>query len=623
MRKLGDCLDDWGKLERRLGEVTKLSRYIGGEYNSTVKDWNEIDFRVALCFPDTYEIGLSHLGLRIIYELINNHPSMLAERAYAPWADFQQLLRELDYPLYALESKRGLHDFDVVGFSLQYEMSYTNVLLMLDLGKIPLHAAERTDNDPLVYGGGPCTFNPECVAEFFDFFFIGEAEDNETIFLERIRELKQAGKSRAEILRALTDIPGIYVPSHFNVAYNDDGTISEIASLYDDQPQRAVVADFDRALLPQKWIVPFMEIVHDRVATEIQRGCTRGCRFCQAGMIYRPVREREQQTVFDNLKHLVADTGYEEISLTSLSSADYTKIDSLLPQACEYFTPQQVAVSLPSLRIDSFSIDLANKFQSNRKGSLTFAPEAGTVRLRAVINKGVTEDDLMTASGAAFRLGWQKLKLYFMLGLPTETDEDLDGIVRLARAVERLGRETCRFVNGLRINVSVSTFVPKPCTPFQWRSQISIEETERKQRYLQENLRGKTVQLSWHDPITSYMEGIFARGDRRLSAAILAAYRLGAQFDGWGDCFKYELWQQAFAETGINPDFYLRERSYDEILPWSHLNLGLKEEFLKNEDRKATMAEQTPDCRRNDCSNCGVCTSFKVKRRMAGGVEND
>lgn len=610
---------DWERIENSLNRVAKPGRYTGGEFNSTVRNWNDVELKVALAFPDVYEIGISHLGLRILYEIINNEPEMLAERVYAPWIDFQELLREKSACLYTLENKRALRDFDVIGFSLQYELGYTNILTMLELGGVPLLREERERDMPLVIAGGPCAFNPEPMADFFDFFVIGEAEEILLPVLKAVREWKQSGDSKEDLFIELEKIEGVYVPSHFQVSYMPDGRIKEIESQTGAKPVRAVVRRFEQAYFPKRWIVPFLDIVHDRITYEIQRGCTKGCRFCQAGMIYRPVREREPGAIFDELRRLVADTGYEELSLTSLSSADYSQIEKLITDACGCFTPQKVNVSLPSLRVDSFSVGLAKKFQSSRKGSLTFAPEAGTDRMRRVINKGVSREDLLTAAEAAFKAGWQKLKLYFMIGLPTETEEDLAGIVELVNAVLEIGKKVCSRGNALRITASVSTFVPKAHTPFQWQGQISIAKTIAKQSFLQERIRGRFLELDWHKAETSFLEGIMARGDRRLSKIILQAWQKGAQFDGWSDQFKAGLWWESFREHGIEPSFYTRRRSYDEVLSWSHLNTGLTADFLKNENEKAEKAELTPDCRKLSCTDCGVCTGLKVAKRIAGG----
>jgi radical SAM family uncharacterized protein len=612
---------DWDQVKNLLEDVNKPARYIGDEFNIQIKDWDAANLKVALAFPDVYEIGMSHLGLRILYEFINNKSGMLAERVYAPWYDYQKLLEGQGVRLHTLENKRPLADFNVVGFSLQYELSYTNILTMLSLGGIPTYRNERTPDHPIIIGGGPCTFNPEPVADFFDLFFIGEAEAGFLDVLTKISVWKQSGKNsdKESLYDQLERIPGVYIPSRFEIDYGTDGLITKIASKTGHRPVRAVVRDFEQTFFPKKWLVPYLDIIHDRVAYEIQRGCSQGCRFCQAGMIYRPVREKSPETILTALKELVAHTGYEEVSLTSLSSADYSRIDELIGNVCGCFTPLRVNVSLPSLRTDSFSVDLAAKFQGSHKSSLTFAPEAGTERLRLVINKGVSDADLLNAATAAFKAGWQKLKLYFMIGLPTETGSDLEGIVRLAGEVVRTGKQIYPKGNTLRVTVSISTFVPKAHTPFQWRRQISVAETMEKQRYLQENIRGRHLELSWHNPYMSQIEGVMARGDRRLGRAIFTAWQNGAQFDGWGDQFKYELWTEAFRSTGIDPASYTRERNAAEILPWSHINSGIDPEFLAEEDRRAGQEIFTADCRTNVCTNCGVCPGLQVAPKIVGG----
>jgi radical SAM family uncharacterized protein len=611
----------WEKVQPFLDQVNKPGRYIGAEYNQQLKDWPTVELKVALAFPDLYEIGLSHLGLRILYELINSQPAMLAERVYAPWPDFQELLKAQKARLFSLESKRDLADFDVIGFSLQYELSYTNILAILELGGIPILARERDQNDPLIIGGGPCVFNPEPVADFFDLFFIGEAEDGLIPILEKIQKSRQMRQKKSGLLAELAEIPGVYVPSLFEVVYRPEGMINRIIPLGSSKqrPVRAVVRDYERSFFPQKWVVPYLDIVHDRITFEIQRGCSQGCRFCQAGMIYRPVREKSPALIMNSLQELMKDTGYEELSLMSLSSADYSRIEELLSEACGCFTPLRINVSLPSLRMDAFSVDLAAKFQGSHKGSLTFAPEAGTERLRKVINKKVSDADIYNAVTAAFQAGWQKIKLYFMIGLPTETETDLAGIIQLTNEIVRLGRRANPKGHGLRITVSIATFVPKAHTPFQWRRQISVAETQAKQRFFQEQLRGRSLELNWHDPLTSELEGIMARGDRRLGSVIREAWRRGAQFDGWSDQFNYDIWVESFQAQGLDPHFYTRARSYDEILPWSHLGSGIDPAFLQREDENAGLGLMTADCRSANCSQCGVCGALQVAPRIVGG----
>nr|WP_187350999.1 TIGR03960 family B12-binding radical SAM protein [Capillibacterium thermochitinicola] len=603
--------------------VEKPARYIGGELNAVVKPWEQVKVRVALAFPDIYEIGFSHLGLRLLYHLINEQADYLAERVYAPATDMEQELRKAELPLFTLESRRSLAEFDLVGFTLQYELSYTNILNMLNLAGIPLRREERGEGDPLIIGGGPGSYNPEPLADFFDLFLLGEGEEAILEILEKIALGKEKGWSKQDIKQELLKVPGVYIPEYYTVEYTDEGKIAAINPLSPAPPvvRKRVVRDFDRAYLPQKELVPWVEPVHDRAMVELFRGCTRGCRFCQAGMVYRPVRERSPAVLTDYLKKIIPQTGYDEISLTSLSSADYTKIEEVLATLADCFAAQNVRLSLPSLRIDSFSPELAAHFQGERKGGLTFAPEAGTERLRRVINKNLTDEQIMRTTEAAFTAGWQRLKLYFMIGLPTETDEDLQGIVDLARAILSVGRRLHGPKAGrVQVTVSASTFVPKPHTPFQWRPQLSLAETKRRQSFLQERLVGRGLQFSWHDPTLSVMEGVLSRGDRRLGKALAKAWELGCTFDSWPDRFRWDLWQQALSATGLRTEDYLRARSYQEILPWDHLNAGLEKDYLRREDQRAEEEKITLDCRtRKGCTICGVCSHMGAGPRLAGG----
>jgi len=603
-----------------LERVEKPARYIGGELNAVTKPWTEVRLRVALAFPDIYEIGFSHLGLRLLYQRINDHPAYLAERVYAPAKDMEEELRKTGLPLFSLETRHPLNQFDVVGFTLQYELSYTNILNMMNLAGIPLKREERGEADPLIIGGGPGSFNPEPLTAFFDLFLLGEGEDAILEILASMAKAKENALSKQEMKKELLKIEGVYVPEFYTVEYEQEG---KIAALYPVPPAPPVVAkrilpDLTTAYLPEKDLVPWVEPVHDRAMVELFRGCTRGCRFCQAGMIYRPVRERAPAVLKDYLEKIIAQTGYEEASLTSLSSADYSQINELLSALTDCFSPQGVRLSLPSLRIDSFSPELAARFQGGRKVGLTFAPEAGTERLRRVINKNLTDAEILTTAREAFAAGWQRLKLYFMIGLPTETDPDLEGIVTLARQVLTIGRD----LNGkkagrVQVTVSVSTFVPKPHTPFQWRPQISLAETERRQNFLRERLVGRGLNFSWHDPRLSQMEGVLSRGDRRLGNALAKAWELGCSFDSWPDQFRWDLWQEAMAVTGLKMEEYTRARAYDEILPWDHLSAGLKKAYLQSEDQRAEQGQTTPDCRpRQNCSTCGVCASLNIHPQL-------
>ncbi|NLY92170.1 MAG: TIGR03960 family B12-binding radical SAM protein [Firmicutes bacterium] len=612
--------------EKILARVEKPARYTGGELNAVIKPWTNVRLRVVLAFPDLYEIGFSHLGLRLLYQRINDDPAYLAERVYAPAPDMERELRAAQLPLFSLETRHPLDRFDVVGFTLQYELSYTNILNMLNLAGIPLKREERGEAHPLIIGGGPGSYNPEPLAAFFDLFFLGEGEEAILEILAIIADGKEKGKSRQEIKEALLKVEGVYLPEYYTVAYGEEGKIAAVHPTPPAPPvvRKRVLADFSTAYLPDKDLVPWLEPVHDRAMVELFRGCTRGCRFCQAGMIYRPVRERSTAVLMEYLKKIIAQTGYEEVSLTSLSSADYSKIQELLSSLTDCFSAQKVKFSLPSLRIDSFSPELAACFQSGRKGGLTFAPEAGTERLRRVINKNLTDEEILATTREAFAAGWQRLKLYFMIGLPTETERDLEGIVTLAREILSIGRHLHGPKAGrVQVTVSVSTFVPKPHTPFQWRPQISLAETERRQNFLKERLVGRGLQFSWHDPSLSQLEGVLSRGDRRLGQTLVKAWELGCTFDSWPDRFRWDLWQEAFAATGLKVEEYTRARAYDEILPWDHLSAGLKKSYLHKEDQWAEEGRITPDCRpRQNCSTCGVCSTLNVRPQLAGGEKD-
>ncbi|MEN6414491.1 MAG: TIGR03960 family B12-binding radical SAM protein [Veillonellales bacterium] len=601
-----------------LSRVAKPGRYTGNEWNSIIKDPSQVGITVALALPDVYEVGMSNLGLKILYQIINNRPDAAAERVYAPWVDMEAEMRRYHIPLFTLESKRPVQHCDIIGFSLQYELSYSNVLNMLDLSGIPLLAADREDKFPLVIGGGPCAFNPEPVAAFFDCFVIGEGEEVMEEVIETAADWKKAGKAggRTALLKQLAGLKGIYVPSLYSVSYAADGTAAKAAvNCPEAKPviAKRVIRDLNQVEFATRPVVPYLDIVHDRIMLELFRGCTRGCRFCQAGVIYRPVRERRPEILLQLAQELVDSTGYNEMSLTSLSSADYSCLHQLVQALIERFKEQGVSVSLPSLRIDSFSVQLAQEVQQVRKSGLTFAPEAGTQRLRDVINKGVTEENLMTAVGAAFGAGWSAVKLYFMIGLPTETDEDIEGIAALAYRVLDLYK-TVKGRRGAKVTVSVSSFVPKPHTPFQWFGQNSPAELERKQQLLKSRLRDRNISFNWHDTRTSLLEGVFARGDRSLSQVILAAWQHGAKFDGWSEHFKSDVWLEAFRSAGLDPYFYAgRERKPDEIFPWEHITCGVDKTYLQEEYQRALAGAATGDCRRDDCRGCGVCPGLGVE----------
>jgi len=591
-----------------LYQVTKPARYTGGEWNSVGKDWESTRIRIALAYPDLYELGMSNMALPILYDLFNNQPDILAERVYAPWVDMASAMRASNIPLFSLESKHPLKDFDIIGFSLGYELTYTNVLNMLHLAQIPPLAAERNDSYPLVIAGGSCALNPEPIANFIDFFVIGDGEEVSLELLDSFRNWKGGDKRapKEELLRQVAAIPGIYVPSLYQVEYQTDGlpkSITPTAAEASPCVQQQIVSKLPPPVT--KPVVPYIEGVHDRAAIEISRGCSRGCRFCHAGTISRPVRVRPHEEVIQAVGELIANCGYDEVSLVSLSTSDYPHIDKLVSKLAQQYQSHNLTLSLPSLRIDSSSIKLINSLPSHKKTGLTFAPEAGSERLRRVINKGTSEDTLMEAAAAAFDSGWTNLKLYFMLGLPTETVEDAEGIIQLVNRVYALGRQA----KGKRpqVRVSLATFIPKPHTPFQWVAQESEQQLSSKHELLKRGLRRNGIRLSWQDPKASLLEAVLSRGDRRLGAVIYRAWQRGATFDAWSEHFDYEKWLRAFAEAGLEPTFYAqRERPPDELLPWSHIDVGLTTAFLKREYQHALNGKETPDCRLKACNACGL-----------------
>lgn len=615
------------KMLHILPEVSKPARYTGGELHAYCKEWDAAAVRMVLAFPDTYEIGMANLGFKILYHVINEHPDFLADRSYLPWIDMQEKMLEKGLTLTAVESGQPLAAFDVVGFTLQYELSYTNVIRTLDLAQIPRFSWERTDCDPLVIAGGPCSFNVEPLADFLDCVVLGDGEEVTLEILEIIKKSKSEKWTRMTTLLKLAEIPGVYVPSFYQVEYKPSGEIHGIYPLYEQAPRqivKRVVADLDQAQYPSKMVVPYLQTVHDRAMLEVMRGCTRGCRFCQAGMIYRPVRERSVEVLKQQATSLLDSTGYEEISLTSLSTGDYSGVEQLVTELMQECQARGVALSLPSLRVDSFSVKLADEIQKFKKTGLTFAPEAGTQRMRDVINKNVSESDLYEAVAGAFAAGWHQIKLYFMIGLPTETTADLDGIVSLATNVLNIGK-SCKRKGGKRpsVTVSVSSFVPKSHTPFQWESFNHQSELLQKQEYLRQRLRIPGITFNAHDVKTSYLEAVFARGDRRLSQVLARAVDLGCQFDGWKEHFNFDAWMQAFADVGIDSEFYAyRQRERDEIMPWDHLSCGVDRRFLWQERERAYQGVTTPDCRFAHCTGCAVCPNLTVKNRIQGGEHN-
>ncbi len=604
-----------------LKSVEKPSRYTGNEWNSVVKDPKSIDIRFAFCFPDSYEVGMSHLGMKILYHLLNDRNDCYCERVFAPWTDMEEKMRQNNIPLYGLESKDPIKDFDFVGFTLQYEMSFTNIINMLDLAGIPLTSDNRTDSDPFVCAGGPCAYNPEPLADIIDFFMMGEGEEIINEVMDVYAKWKGTGRSRQEFLEAIVKIEGIYVPAFYDVSYNDDGTIKSFEPKKPDYPvkiKKRIISDMDKAYFPEKIIVPYTDIVHDRIMLEVFRGCTRGCRFCQAGFIYRPVREKSHKRLLELANKLEESSGYEEISLTSLSTSDYTELHELTTGLLDEMEEKKVNLSLPSLRIDSFSLELMEKAQKVRKSGLTFAPEAGTQRLRDVINKGVTEEDLLNAVTMAFNGGWNGVKLYFMLGLPTETMEDVEGIADLAYKVVNAYKNVPREKKGKFLNVTVSTssFVPKAFTPFQWEPQDSRENLNEKQMLLKSKIRSKQVTYNYHENRLSLLEAVFARGDRKTCKVLLKAWEMGCKFDSWGEHFKFDVWMKAFEECGVDPYFYAtRKRDYEELLPWDHIDIGVSKKYLMSEAKKALEEKVTPNCR----VNCGGCGATIFDSGICGG----
>jgi len=612
-------------LERILYKVQKPGRYTGGEWNSIVKDWakpfdtaqDRPPIRVALIYPDSYEIGMSNMALPILYELLNRQPDVLAERAFAPWPDMEKELRAEGIPLFSLETRHPLKDFDIIGFSLGYELTYTNVLNMLDLAGIPVLASERDGSYPLVIAGGSCVLNPEPMSDFIDLFSIGDGEDVLLELIEGFR--KNRGLPRKELLQKIAAIPGIYAPSLYKVEYRADGAVRSVTPASPDLPpaiRKRIVAELPPPVT--RPVVPFIEVVHDRGAVEIQRGCSHGCRFCQAGIIYRPLRERPQAEILQAVDELLANTGYDEVSLVSLSSGDYPDIEGLVARLVERHP--DLALSLPSLYIDSFSVELMDSLPSHKKTGLTFAPEAGSERMRLGINKNITEAELLKTAELAFSKGWMGLKLYFMLGLPGETIADMEEIINLVNRVRELGRKTKG--RPPEVRVTLSTFVPKPHTPFQWVAQDSEESLNAKHEVLKQGLRRKGIKFSWANPETSLLEAALSRGDRRLGRVIYNAWKLGSTFDSWGEYFNYRNWQQAFEEAGLDPNFYARrERSLDEVLPWSHIDIGVSSAYLKREYQRSLESRTTRDCRTEACNACGLeqkIPACQVKLTAAG-----
>lgn len=598
------------EVEKILQYVQKPARYAGGELNCVVKDADKVDLRYAFCFPDLYEIGMSHLGMKILYSLVNSREDAWCERVFAPDTDMEEQMRKNNVPLFALESSDYIKDFDIIGFTLMYELSYTNVLNMLDLAGIPLKAEDRTELTPIICAGGPCACNPEPLADFLDIVFLGDGEESTMEVLDLLKKCKKEGKSKFEFLCEAKDITGVYVPSFYKDSYNDDGTLKEIMPLNNApaKVKKAVVSDLNKCFYPKEFVVPFISIVHDRAVEEIFRGCIRGCRFCQAGFTYRPIREKSVETINEQAKALIKSTGYDELSLCSLSTSDHSCVNEMLTSLIDWTVKDKINLSLPSLRIDNFSDELADKLNQVRRSGLTFAPEAGTQRLRDVINKNITEEEVIRTCTRAFDSGWTSVKLYFMMGLPTETMKDIEGIANLAMEVVHSFYKNPNRQKGTGVQVSVScaSFIPKPFTPFQWEAEDSMESLKEKQKHLLESIPSKKIKVSYHETPTSLLEGVLARGDRRLGKVILDAYKLGCTFDSWDDRFNFDAWLEAFEKNSIDPYFYTRrKRPFEEVLPWDHLDFGVSRKFLENENKKAYENKTTPHCRIK-CAGCGA-----------------
>ncbi|WP_297124135.1 TIGR03960 family B12-binding radical SAM protein [uncultured Eubacterium sp.] len=598
------------EVEKILQYVQKPARYVGGELNSVIKDPDKVDIRYAFCFPDIYEIGMSHLGMKILYGLVNDREDSWCERVFAPDVDMEEQMRKNNVPLFALESGDYIKDFDIIGFTLMYELCYTNVLNMLDLAGIPLYSKDRTELAPIICVGGPCACNPEPIADFVDIVFLGDGEDSTNAVLDLLKECKKKGATKQEFLLKAKDITGVYVPSFYKDSYNADGTLKELVPINGapEKVKKSVVSDMNKCYYPKEFVVPFISIVHDRAVEEIFRGCIRGCRFCQAGFIYRPIREKSVETINAQSKALIDSTGYDELSLCSLSTSDHSQVNEMLTSLIDWTVKDKISLSLPSLRVDNFSDELVDKLNKVRKSGLTFAPEAGTQRLRDVINKNVTQEEVINTCTKAFDNGWTTVKLYFMMGLPTETMEDIEGIANLGMDVLHAfyNNPNRQKGTGLQVNISCSSFIPKPFTPFQWEPEDTMESLKAKQKHLLESIPSKKIKVSYHETPTSLLEGVLARGDRRLSAVIYSAFKDGCKFDSWDEHFKFASWMKAFEENNLDPYFYTqRKRDFSEVLPWDHLDYGISRKFLEKENLKAHENKTTPHCRIK-CAGCGA-----------------